>query len=77
MITEKKKKKKLKTLTSSYWPGAAPNQPLMLLMSLLGPMIREVPESTTASQPPEHATVFPLMVMLKHTGSNNGKAASM
>lgn len=41
----------------------------MLLISLSDPMITEVPESTTASQLAEHATVFPLMVMLQHKGS--------
>lgn len=53
----------------------APSQPLMLVISLLEPMIAAVPESTIASQLAEHATVFPLMVMLQHEGRINGLAS--
>lgn len=51
-------------LTSPYWLVEAPTHAFMLLMSLVGPTIREVPVSMMAWQPPEQATVCPLMVTL-------------
>ena len=52
-------------LTSPYWLTDAPTQELMLLMSEFGPTMRAVPVSMMAWQPPEQATVCPLILTLK------------
>lgn len=52
-------------LTSPYWSTVAPTQELMLLISEVGPTIRDVPVSIIAWHPPEQATVWPLIVTLQ------------
>lgn len=52
-------------LTSPYSSVWAPRYAFRLLMSLLGPIIREVPVSTITWQPPLQPTTCPLMVTLQ------------
>ena len=64
------------------WPftseprGVAPMSFWMLLTSLLGPRISDVPVSTRASQPPEQAITFLFMEMLRDSGKSRHQGHS-
>ena len=50
--------------------GMAPMSFCMLLKSLLGPRISDIPVSTRALQPPEQAITFLFMEMLRDNGKS-------